>query len=143
MAEHKLSGNDILLFIDPSGGTSYDTVVCLTSQSLKRTTNTIDAASKCGPDKLAGTQDISIDFEGQNLYDAASGKVSESDLHDLWAGKTTIGWKYAPASPVTGDVSYAGTGFISDLTANAADADPSTFTATIQVKGSITKTVTT
>lgn len=142
MAERKISGVDKLLFIDPLGGTDYSLVVCLTSQSLERTTNTIDAASKCGPDKLAGSQEITVTFEGQEVVSPDVDRISEGDLHDLWEDKTEIGWKYGVATPATGDVSYAGKGFISDLTSDSGMDDPSTFNATIAVKGAITKTVT-
>lgn len=141
MAERKISGVDKLLFIDPAGGTDYSLVVCLTSQSLERTTNTIDAASKCGPDKLAGSQEITVNFEGQEVVSPDVNRVSEGDLHDLWADKTVIGWKYGVATPTDGDVSYVGTGFISDLSSDSGMDDPSTFTATIGVKGAITKIV--
>lgn len=141
MAERKISGVDKLLFIDPNGGTNYDLVVCLTSQSLERTTNTIDAASKCGPDKLPGAQEITVNFEGQEVLSPDANRISEADLHDLWENKTTIGWKYGVATPADGDVSYSGQGFISDLTADSGMDDPSTFNATIAVKGAITKTI--
>ncbi len=65
MAERKISGNDVLLFIDPAGGTTWELVICLTSQSLTRATSEIDAKSKCGPDKSPGSQEINVDFEGQ------------------------------------------------------------------------------
>jgi predicted secreted protein len=142
MAERNLSGTDLLLFIDPAGGTAYDTVVCLTRQSLKRTTSTIDAASKCGPNKLPGVQEISVEFEGLQTLDAASGKVSEAGLHDLWANKTIFSWKYGEATPSTGSVTYTGTGFISDLQNSGEDKSAASFTATLAVQGSITQTIT-
>lgn len=142
MAEHKLSGKNVLLFIDPAGGTSYDTVVCLTNQTWQGTTNTIDATSKCGPDTLPGTQTNSVTFEGQHLYDPATGTISGVDLFPLWQNQTTIGWKIAPASPVTGDEELSGTGFISELSKNYNQTDPATFSGTLSIIGSTTQTVT-
>jgi hypothetical protein len=141
MSEHKLSGTSVLLYIDPAGGTAYDTVVCLTSQSWTGSTNVIDATSKCGPDSLPGTQTNSVSFEGQHLYDPAVGKLSGVSLFDLWQGKTTVGWKISPAIPITGDEILSGTGFISELSKTYGQADPSTFTGTLSIYGSTTQVV--
>ena len=140
MAEHKLSGKDILLFIDPLGGTEYDTIVCLTNQTWQGSTNVIDATSKCGPDSLPGTQSNSISFEGQNLFDPVNG-YSGADLFVLWKNSTTIGWKIAPVSPTTGDETLEGTGFISELSKNYNQTDPSTFSGTLSIYGSTTQTI--
>lgn len=142
MAERKVSGDDMLLFIDPAGGVDYSLVICLTSQSITRATSEIDARSKCGPDKQPGTQEIGVSFEGQVMFDPGTDRISEGDLHDLWAAKTTIGWKYGKATPVSDDVSYSGTGFISQLDSTAAQDETATFSGAIGIFGSITKTVT-
>lgn len=141
MAEHKLSGTNVLLYIDPAGGTDYDTVVCLTSQTWQGSTNVIDATSKCGPDSLPGTQTNSVTFEGQHLYDPAAGKLSGTSLFDLWQNKNTVGWKISPAVPVEGDEILSGTGFISELSKNYGQTDPATFTATLSIYGTTTQVV--
>jgi hypothetical protein len=140
MAQRKVIGKDILLFIDPAGGTEYKTLVCLTSNGLNRTTAITDAASKCGPDSQPGAQTISIPFTGQIMVDPETGKASEGDLHDLWANSTNIGWKIGPAVPVDGDIIYSGQGFISDLSSTQ-DMNGATFTGTIAVSGAVTKTI--
>lgn len=142
MAERKVTGDDILLFIDPAGGTDYSLVICLTSQSITRSTNEIDARSKCGPDKQPGSKEIGISFEGQQMWDPGTDRISESDLHDLWNNQTTIGWKYGKETPVSDDVTYSGTGFISQLDNTANQDEVATFSGSIGVYGSITKTVT-
>lgn len=138
MAEHKLSGADILLFIDPAGGTSYKTLVCLTNQSFTGSSNVIDATSKCGADSLPGTQSNSISFEGQQLFDPETGRVSVISLHSLWQNKTTIGWKIAPVSPVAGDEIMTGTGFISELGKTYDQNSPAAFTGTLSIYGTAT-----
>lgn len=138
MAERKISGSDILLFIDPAGGTSYDLVVCLTSQSLSRTTNEIDAKSKCGPDKSPGTQEINIDFEGQVILSPATDRMGIYDLHTLWAAKTIFTWKYGKATPATGDIVYTGSAFLSKLDESAGQDDVATFSGSLGIQGSIT-----
>ena len=90
MAERKVTGKSVMLFIDPAGGTAYSLVICLTSNSLKRATTIIDAASKCGPDSQPGLQQISIDLAGQVMVSPAVGRISEADLHDLWVASTPL-----------------------------------------------------
>lgn len=133
MASHKISGNDVLLFIG-TDGTNYDTVVCLTSNGITRATNTIDAKTKCGPDKLPGTQDISLTFEGQIMLDVAG---SLEDLYDYWSNKTTIYWKMGPVSPVAGDITWSGTGFLSKLDETYAQDTPGTFSGEIGIYGTM------
>jgi hypothetical protein len=135
MAEHKVAGGTMLLFIDPAGGTSYDTVVCLTSVSKADSVTVVDASSACGPDKSPGTLELSYSFEGQHLQDPDSGKVSGTSLRQLLRGKTTIGWKIAPETPVTGDEIESGTGFLSELSSTYAFDSIGTFTGTINPFG--------
>lgn len=137
MARRQISGIDILLQIDPLGGNNYDLVVCLTSNSLERTTTVIDAASKCGPEKLPGVQSIQIPFVFNDVLDVNSGEISESDLHTLWQNKTVFSWKYGKVTPVAGDVSYTGTGFLSDLKTTDAQNAASSTSGTIEVQGDI------
>lgn len=142
MAQRKIAGDDILLFIDPAGGTDYDTVVCLTQQDFNRARTEIDAKSKCGPDKLPGSESIELTFQGQIVLSPDAGNISEAGMHTLWQNATTIGWKLGKASPVTGDVTYTGTGFISRLNSSYGMDNPSTFDASIGVYGNVTQTVT-
>jgi hypothetical protein len=141
MAEHKVQGGDMLLFIDPTGGTDYDIVVCLTSVGISDSISVVDASSACGPDKSPGTLEISYSFEGQHLQDPDSGKISGTDLRILLRSETTIGWKIAPESPVTGDEIQEGTGYLSELSSTYAFDSVGTFTGTIQPYGTPTITV--
>lgn len=131
----------MLLFIDPAGGTDYDTVVCLTSVGKSDSINVVDASSACGPDKSPGTLEISYSFEGQHLQDPVSGKISGTSLRQLLRAKTTIGWKIAPESPVTGDEIEEGTGYLSELSSTYAYDSVGTFTGTLQPYGTPTITI--
>ena len=141
MSEHKVQGGTMLLFIDPAGGTAYDTVVCLTSVGKSDSVNVIDAASACGPDKSPGVLDLSYTFEGQHLQDPTTDKISGTNLRQLLRSKTTIGWKIAPASPVIGDEIETGTGFISELSSTYAFDSVGTFSGTLQAYGTPTLTI--
>jgi len=140
MAEHKVAGGTMLLFIDPTGGDDYDTVVCLTSVSKADSVTVVDASSACGPDKSPGTLELSYSFEGQHLQDPAAGKISGTSLRELLRAKTTIGWKIAPEAPVTGDEIEEGTGYFSELSSTYAFDSVGTFTGTIQPYGTPTLT---
>lgn len=135
MAEHKVAGGTMLLFIDPTGGTSYDTVVCLTSVGKSDSISVVDASSACGPDKSPGTLELSYTFEGQHLQDPSSGNVSGTSLRQLLRSKATIGWKIAPEVPATGDEIEEGTGYLSELSSTYAFDSVGTFSGTIQPYG--------
>lgn len=138
MAEHKVQGGNMLLFIDPNGGTDYDVVVCLTSVGKSDSVTVVDASSACGPDKSPGTLEISYSFEGQHLQDPDTGKISGTDLRSLLRSETTIGWKIAPETPVAGDEVEYGTGYLSELSSTYAFDSVGTFTGTIQPFGTPT-----
>ncbi|CAB4143998.1 hypothetical protein UFOVP462_11 [uncultured Caudovirales phage] len=141
MAEHKVAGGTMLLFIDPAGGTDYDMVVCLTSVSKSDSITVVDASSACGPDKSPGTLELSYAFEGQHLQDPTTGKISGTSLRQLLRAKTTIGWKIAPEAPVAGDEIEEGTGFLSELSSTYAFDSVGTFTGTIQPFGDPTLSI--
>lgn len=141
-ARREISGNDLLLFIDPAGGTNFILIVCLNSNSIERTTNEIDAGSKCGPSLLPGVRTIKVNFEFIDVLDTTNMEVSESALHPLWQASTIISWKFGKVTPVAGDVTYTGVGFISSLSLTAAKNNPVTTTGTIAVQGDINQTVT-
>mgnify|MGYP003334996884 CR=1 FL=1 len=140
MAEHKVNGGDMLLFIDPLGGTNYDTVVCLTSVGISDSVQPVDASSACGPDKSPGAVDMSISFEGQHLHDPNTGDISGTDLRILLRAEQTIGWKLSPVSPVAGDEIQEGTGYLSELSSTYSYSDVAVFSGTIQPYGMPTTT---
>lgn len=142
MAEHKVSGDDVFLFIGTDGVT-YPTVVCLTAEGITRATNIIDAKTKCGPDSQPGTQTNGVTFEGQSMYDPTAGRISVDDLDDYWRTKRTIYWKIGKITPAIGDITYYGTGFIAQLDENFQMDTPSTFTGSIGVYGLINKSTAT
>lgn len=142
MAQRKLRGNDMLLYISRDGVT-YDTVICLTSETYSATTEEIDAATKCGADTQAGPQKFSLSFEGQIMLDPSGSQVSEDELDDYQVNVTTVYWKLAEVSPSIGSVQYTGTGFISELTRTYGLNAPATFSGKIGIYGTPTKSTAT
>lgn len=135
MSEHKVQGGDMLLFIDPNGGTDFSTVVCLTSVGVSDSLAVVDASSACGPDKSYGALEISYSFEGQHLQDPDTGSISGTDLRALLRAEQTIGWKMSPVSPVDGDEIHFGTGWLSELSSTYAYDSVGTFTGVLQPYG--------
>lgn len=140
MAQHKISGNDVLLQLSDDN-TNWDVVICLTSNGITRATTEIDANTKCGPDKLPGVQTLGLTFEGQVMLDPNNGYAGLDILEGYFANKSTIYWKMGPLSPAIGDITWSGTGFISQLDETYAQDTPGTFSGAIGIYGSITKTV--
>jgi hypothetical protein len=142
MAERYITPNTMLLKVDVAGGTSYDTVVCLTSVSFSGSTNIIDANSFCGADKLAGIVDAGEwSIEGIILLDPASGKISLKGLYDAWVGKDIVGYEVSPNVPVAGDLKISGTAYISNTDINLGLDETQNFSITLTNKVIPTMTV--
>jgi hypothetical protein len=141
MSEHKVDGGTMLLFIDPIGGTNYNTVVCLASVGNSMSVQPVDASSACGPDKSPGAIDISYTFEGQHLQDPISGNISGTDLRLLLMAEQTVGWKLSPETPVAGDEIQEGTGYLSELSSTYAFDSVGVFSGTLQPYGVPTITI--
>lgn len=135
MAEHKIQGGNVLLFIDPYGGTNYEMVVCLTSISVSDSVNVVDASSACGPDKSPGALEISYSFEGQHIQDPDSGEISGTDLRQLLRSEQTIGFMIAPEIPQAGDEIQTGTGWLSELSSTYAFDAVAVFSGVLQPYG--------
>lgn len=142
MADDKLSGNDMLLFIDVADGTTYsDLVICLTSNGFKISNSIIDAKSKCGADNLPGAQSFEVPFEGQVILRPGTNKLGTYELLNLAKNKTRIGWKIAKAgTAATGDLIITGSGFVAEVDLQFGSEDPSTFSASLGIYGTPTIT---
>ena len=135
MAAHKISSNDMVLFIKRTAETNYNVVICLTAFAITRSTTEIDAKSFCGPDKIPGAKDNGVTFEGQVMENTDSGNISTDELIDLWQTSETIDWKLGKLVPEEGDETDFGTGFISKLDKAGATDAIVTFSGAIGVYG--------
>lgn len=145
MAEHKLSGKQVLLYIDPANTATpiYSVVVCLKKHTFEAISEELDASSKCGPDTLPGkVKEGPINFDGIQLYDPATLKVSGASLFSLLQAQATVAWKIAPVSPVTGDIIKVGKGFISKISEDYDYSSPSSFSGVLSIIGSTVQTTT-
>ena len=142
MAERQISADSILLFIDPAAGTDYSLVVCLENQSMANSSDEIDATSKCGQAVLPGKKKSTIDFSGFRVLDPDTDRISEDDLFDLWKSQTQISFKYGPAVPVSGDISYTGKGYLIKYDLEDSLSSAGKFSATISLTGDPVQTTT-
>jgi len=145
MAETKVSARDYILMADIDGDSTFKPVACLTSNSITSTVNVIDATSKCGDQFQPGpayTQTIKADGFAIDQTGTAS-KDSYNQLYAAFVNKTIFAMKMGEATPVTGNVVYSGTVFVSAFDVNAADKDDVKFSATFTVAlPPLTQTVT-
>lgn len=145
MAEHKLSGKQIILSIDPANTATpvYSVVVCLKKHTYEASSEEIDASSKCGPDTLPGkVKEGPINFDGIQLYDPATMKVSGASLLTLLQAQSTIKWRMGPVAPVTGDIVKTGSGFISKISEDYDFSNPATFSGSLSIIGASTQVIT-
>jgi hypothetical protein len=94
----KYNGNSVKLFLKERAQADayYKEVVCSTELTFGVSNNTIEANSKCGPDKLPGQQDWTLSGGGYALEDAAgTGTVSFRELRDWAANKTELSYYIA------------------------------------------------
>jgi hypothetical protein len=91
----------------------------------------IDADSKCGDNQLPGdsvTQTISV---SGNAIDQ-TGTIDREGydrLYSLIGTKATVAAKFGPAAPVSGDVVYTGSIFVTSMKLDAKDKDLMKFDA--------------
>lgn len=143
MAETPYEGKKYVFLIDPTNGTTYGLVVCLNENSFSRSAGVIDASSKCGTHKFNGVKDRTIEISGNVTMTPNVTHYSEADLHTLFENDTPFGWAFGPETPVTDDVRYTGTGaIISNLSIAAPKEGALTFSATVQLNGVPTQTIT-
>lgn len=135
MAENEINGRDILIQIDPAGGTSYKTVVCLTSNTMTQSLSELDASSKCG-DKFLPGQKFEATISGEGfVVDPDTGTPTNqgfTELYDLFENRVVVSVRFGVASPTTGEAVYTGDAFIQQLEVVAPDDDLTTFSVTFR-----------
>lgn len=131
----KINGRDILVAIDLAGGTTYRTIVCLTSNTITNSVTELDGSAKCGNDFVPGVKfESSIDGEGF-LVDPDTGSptnIGYPELYTAFVNRSVVGLRFGKASPTSGEAVYTGPAFITNLEQVAADDTLVTFTVTLR-----------
>jgi len=142
MAQRELRANDVLVFLGETEGV-YTTVICLTNNSITRTTAEITTSSKCGPSTAAGAQTNQITFEGNIMVDPDAENISAVQLINWWTDQTTVFLKMGVVQPSIGDFTYFGSVFLSALSETYGLDAAATFSATFSPDGLLSITTAT
>ena len=140
MAKRELRANDVFIFISYNGGTSYSTVICLTSNGTSRSRDVVTSATKCGTTSTVGSLTETVNFEGVIMVDPDAGESSFVDLLDLMTSGDSFTFKQGVLEPGDGDYTAFGVGYLSALDDTYAVDSNSTFSGTITPTSPLTYT---
>lgn len=104
MGTTKYLGKNVALELDVSltPTPDWEVVVCMTTNDLDGTRETIDANSKCGTDQLAGDKTETANFEGFFVTDPTAGvQVTAGTLRDIFNSGEVRHWRYISADEET------------------------------------------
>lgn len=136
-----LHGKGTYFAVEDSGGTMLrDISPYLTSVEFAPSNDTHDVTTfgDEGHEYLVGLTDGSITLNG--FWDKTADVGSATVLDGLLGlDSPTLGWEFAPEGDTNGNVLYSGEAVLQDLQYSSPVADVVTFTATLQISGSITK----
>lgn len=133
----EVNGSNIIVAIDPAGGSTYKLIVCLTANTITTSITELDAGSKCNPagKYIPGTKiDQTISGEG-NLLDPDTGiptNIGFPELYSLLTNGTIVTVKFGKVSPSTGEAIYTGSAFITQVEQVAPFDELVTFTFTLR-----------
>ncbi len=139
MAERTVIGKNVWLFIKPLVGPVIP-IKCLTSHSITASQEISNVVTKCGRKKQPqGDPDFQITGEGQIMLFTnpdTGASYSSVDLLNLLKSGDRVDVVSGPASgiPVEGDVTYTGSGFVSQWEETYPAAEESTFTFTFDLE---------
>lgn len=135
MADTYINGTDWLVSIDPSGGSTFKPVACLTTNKFSSSFTDIDVSSKCGNQWIPGSKyEDTIDGEGFAIDQTGTpSKESYNQLYALYANKTKFTARFGKASPISGDTYYEGEVFLTKFELDAPWNEATTFNVTFRV----------
>lgn len=140
MAERKETGQYYTLEIgDAASPENFTPIACITDIEPNVATKVIDGTSFCGPDYAPGFPNTTLALKGFEEYSGTN--ESGTTLFTLQQNKTIFDFRLVPVdAAVSGDVSYAGQGFISAWKQTYQVDTFIGFDVTIQGKGTLTQT---
>ena len=131
------NGTELGVYID-------DTLIAAaTDCSLSLSMETIDITTKDSAgwrELLAGTRSGSISCSGLIDYTDADSNKDTTDLFAAFENRTALSLTFEKANEVTGDLSFACTGFLTSLEQSGGTEDTATYSATFEISGVITDT---
>jgi hypothetical protein len=138
MAVH---GKDSVFSVeDSAGSTLRDLSSQLTNVAFSRQNDTHDetAFGDDGHEFIAGLTNGTITLTGWADTTATTGSLTVLDSL-LGLGSTKVDWEYGPMGSGSGAVKYTGAAVLASLDVSDPVADLISFTATLQISGTVTK----
>lgn len=135
-----IHGKETAFSLEDSAGTTLRALgVNLTKVGFSRQNDTHDTTGfgATGHTFIAGLTNGTIQIEG--FWDDTANTGTATVLDGLLGISTTLGWEYGPEGSATGDVKYSGECVLQSLDYSSPVADLTTFTATLQISGAVTK----
>ena len=130
-------GKNAVFKLDNSGGTLTDISAYLTDVSLPRSIGTSETTTfgVTGGSKtyVVGLNDATISISGK--YDA----TVDAQLVAVLGQDSSLSFEYGPAGSTTGYIKFTGESFLTKYDVKAPVGDVVTFSADLQVTGSITR----
>lgn len=145
MAERTVVGKNVWLYI--KAGTTLIPIKCLTTHEITGSQEMSNTETKCGRKKSPqGDPDFQITGEGQiQLLSGADNTNSYSIAHlfEVFSSQQKFDVVSAPnaLTPVAGDITYTGSGYLSDLNITYPAGEESTFSFTVDIDGYLVQTV--
>jgi hypothetical protein len=133
------NGTDLLIKVIADGGT-LGNIGHTTSCSLSLSQDLPEATTKDSSgmqEVISGVRSAEISFEGLVVYDESSGIQNQEEVADFILNRNKVDWQFGTAE--SGDIVYSGEGFLSSVEVTAEMESPATYSGTIVVTGSITK----
>ena len=127
--------------IDVTGGTSYQSLVCLRTSSVNTTMDATTEQTNCGVLTSPSEPQMSLDFDAICETSPSVSQVSYEDLLSAMVNKTLVAVRVQ--NPVVSGSSagaayyHAFSGYITDLTLNQSTTEFINFTGTIQSTGAL------
>lgn len=104
--------NEVVLTIAEDGSTPEKLVVCLTQNDFNSTSNLVTTETFCGTENLPGSLGQTLNVALRRIWAPATEETSEELLYTWWYNKTHVNVTHGPKTPVTDDLVYAGSGYI-------------------------------
>ena len=127
MAEKFILPNSVVITakrIDDEEG-SEALVVCLTQNDFNSTASNATIDTFCGSEQLPGSKGQTLAVSFRRIWETDSGRISEKFFYDAWFDSAHIQFTVAREEPVTGDLVYTGTGYVTSYnSANGTNAIP-------------------
>ena len=133
------NGTALLVKLDTSGGTPA-TVGHTTSCTISLSNDLPEATSKSSSgfqEVIAGVISGEVSFDGLIMYDEAGTIKNAIDVADFLLARTKLDISFGTEE--TGDAVYSASGFLSSVEMTGEMESPATYSGSITLTGSITK----